>query len=51
MCRVNPTNLISPPAPIAHAAVRACPLFYVVRSQGRGTFAVKRTEVILHSMN
>ena len=47
LCHVRPTNLISPTAPmIAHEAVHAYLLFYVVRPQGRGTFAVKLTDVL-----
>ena len=46
LCRVSPINLISPSAPmITHAAVRAYLLFYIVRPQSRGTFAVKQTDV------
>ena len=41
----SPTNLISPTASmIAHVAVYACLLFYVVRPLGRDTFAVKQTD-------
>ena len=31
---------------IAHAAVRACLLFYVVRPEGPSTFAVKHADVL-----
>ena len=47
LCRVSPTNLISPIAPrIAHATVRACLLFYILRPQGRDIFAIKHTSVL-----